>query len=229
MQTLTPAPRSRSPILLPEYRLGRRPPNYGRTFPPEVLSPDEIRALMADCGRGRAGVRNRAIMAVMWRAGLRVAEVVALLPSDINAEHGIVHVRRGKGRRARRVGIDNDALAVVAEWVAIRDELELPLGTPLFCTYFADPGGPGRPLYTSYVRSMLGRARRNAKIERRVHPHAFRHSFAWDLMLEGIPLVTISRLLGHASTAYTDAYLSHLAPLDLVTVIREREPWLAAA
>lgn len=221
---MTTVDRRRLPILTPEYRVGQHPPNFGRKYPPEVLTAEEIRGLMEHCGRGRgrAFVRNRAWIALAAATGLRISESLDLLPSDVDWEHGIVHVREGKNRRARRVGIDAASLAVVGEWRDERRGLGVPLGTPLFCTFAQDDFGPvGRPMWHSYVRDMLKRAARHAGVEKRVHCHAMRHTFAFRLMLAGVDLLTISLLLGHKSTAYTDAYLRHIAPLREVAQLQQ--------
>ncbi len=60
------------------------PPNKGKTYAPEVLTREEVRALLAACGRSASGLRNRALLAVLWRAGLRVGEALALRPSDLD-------------------------------------------------------------------------------------------------------------------------------------------------
>lgn len=221
--------RRRLPILQPDYWKGRPSPRRGRTFPPEVLTADEVGALMRHCGRpGRARARNAALIAVMWRSGLRVGEALALIPSDIEPSLGMLHVRRGKGRKPRRVGIDRGALAVVDGWLRYRDELGLEPGAPLFCTFQRDVFGPqGRPLGRAYVQEVLHRSARQAGIEKRVHPHALRHSFAFGLMSEGVNLLTISLLLGHTSTSTTDVYLRHIAPQQLLDAIADRDPWLA--
>src|SRR5580704_16684213 len=68
----------RSPVTLPEYRIGKAAPNKGRKFPPEPLTPREVLALIDACARGSAGMRNRALIALLWRTGLRVSEALAL-------------------------------------------------------------------------------------------------------------------------------------------------------
>src|SRR5579875_1244066 len=71
----------RSPVTLPSYRQGRPAPNKGRRFPAEPLSQREVLALLGTCGPGPSGRRDAALIVVMWRAGLRVAEAVALRPA----------------------------------------------------------------------------------------------------------------------------------------------------
>ena len=76
---------------------------------------------------------------------------------------------------------------------------------------------------SSYVRKALPRLAVRAGLERRVHPHALRHSLATALAHEGKPLPAITAQLGHSSTAVTDRYLAKIAPADLVQQIRDRD------
>ncbi len=125
------------------------PPNKGRTFPPEVLTQGEIRALLAACGRSATGLRNRALLVVLWRAGLRVGEALALRPSDLDPAAGTLRVPRGKTGH-RTVGLDPEALALVEQWMTHRSAvLRLNGRRPLFCTL------RGQALQSSYVRSSL--------------------------------------------------------------------------
>ena len=156
-------------------------PNKGKTYPPEVLTPDEVREILATCSRrAPTGVRDRALITVMYRCGLRVSEALDLRPSDIDMKRGIVHVRDGKGHKARSVGIGDGALAVIELWLITRRSLGLAHnGTPLFCTL------KGGPVSDDAVRNMLRRRAARAGIEKRVHPHALRHSYAFELAEKG--------------------------------------------
>jgi integrase/recombinase XerD len=102
-------------------------------------------------------------------------------------------------------------------WVDHRRTLGLSGRSRLFCTL------GGRPLHASYVRTLLHRLGDKAGVEKRVHPHALRHSMAYDLMWEGVPVPIIQRQLGHASLATTQRYLDHIAPKDLVEAMQRRE------
>src|SRR4051812_41356549 len=183
-------PRRRSPITDPAYRLGKRPPNAGRTFPAEILTPDEIMRLVGACARrGPSGLRNRALIVVLWRSGLRIGEALALRPKDIDRDAGTITVLHGKGNKRRTVGVDPPALAIVERWLDCRAKLRprVPVGAPVFCTIARDEyGPPGRPMRSAYVRSMCKRLRGRAGIEKRVHPHGFRHTHAYELMMEGV-------------------------------------------
>src|SRR5579875_2167311 len=85
----------RSPVTFASYREGKEPPNKRRKFPPEVLTPDEVFALMRACGKGPAGLRKRALIAVGARAGLRCKEALDLYPKDVDLERGHIRVLHG--------------------------------------------------------------------------------------------------------------------------------------
>jgi site-specific recombinase XerD len=217
--------RRRSAITLPGYRLGMKPANFGQKYPAEVLSRQEVGELLAACSRrGPTGLRNRALIVVMWRAGLRVAEALALYPKDVDLDAGTIAVLHGKGDRRRLAGMDAQAGAVVDAWLSRRRELGIGRGAPLFCAISV--GSRGRPLRSAYVRETMKLLARKAGIEKRVHPHGLRHTCAAELALEGVPVHVIRRQLGHASLATTERYIDHLMPMDIVGAMQLRQ-WLS--
>ena len=199
----------------------RSPANKGRKLPGEVLSASEVVALIRACGRGPSGVRNAAIIATLFGAGLRVSEALDLRPSDLDTKHGTIRVRHGKGDRSRTVALDSSAQAYLERWLTTRSHIGLNGRQPLFCT-ISKGEGLGSRLDSSYMRRLLPRLAAKAGIERRVHPHALRHSLATALAYEGKPLPVITAQLGHSSTAVTDRYLARIAPSDLVASVRDR-------
>lgn len=209
----------RSPVTLPSYRKGQPAPNKGRKFPPEVLTPAEVYALIEACGRGPAGRRNRALITVMWRAGLRCAETLALYPKDVDLELGQVQVLHGKGNRRRVVGFDPGACAIVDQWARQRPRLGLTGRHPLFCVISAPT--LGQPVASPYVRELLKRLAERAGIEKRVHPHGLRHTYASYLMERGVPLTVIMTMLGHGSLGVTERYVNHLNPFEKLERIRQ--------
>ena len=207
-----------SPVTAPGYHAGRTAPNKGRTFPAEVLTPDEVTTLIKACSnRAPTGIRNRALITSLYRGGLRLGEALALAPKDVDLNRGTVTVLHGKGDRRRTVGIDPGAVAIVSRWVDRRKALEPRRGAPLFCTL------DGKPLHPSYVRTLLPRLAGKVGIARRVHPHGLRHTHAYELMWEGLPVPLIQRQLGHANLATTARYLDHIAPADVIAAMQERE------
>jgi integrase/recombinase XerD len=195
-------------------------PEVSTKRPPQPLSEPEVRALLAACGRGPAGVRNRALIAVLWQGGLRVGEALALYPRDIRS-NGCLGVRHGKNDRDRVVGLHQEADAVLGRWVAVRDGLGINGHHPVFCTIAeGTTRRRGDPLQPSYVRHLLKRLQTKAGIDRRVHAHGLRHTHAHDLVLAGVPLVDIRDQLGHRNASTTDIYLRRIAPVDRVNRIR---------
>jgi integrase len=216
--------RRRSHITRPEYRRGRRPDNAGQTFPPEPLTRADVDRLLAGLSTtSAAGIRNRALIVVIWRAGLRIAEAIALHPRDVDLDAGTIRVRHGKGDRDRLVGLDPEACEVVALWMERRASVGLRNGHPIFAVYSSGHGGRhGKPLYTSYVRDMLKRLARKAGVDRRVHPHGFRHTMAFELANEATPIDHIRVQLGHTRLEHTERYVKHLNPVVVVDTMRAR-------
>lgn len=213
--------RGRSPVTYSTYRLGQRPANYGRTFPAEVLTPDEIRRLLAAVSnRGPTGVRNRALVVVLWRGGLRISEALALYPKDVDPARGTITVLHGKGDRRRTVGLDPQAMATIERWLEVRAKRGISPRRPLFCT--VSKGARQRAVHAAYVRNFLKAAAAKAGIDKRVHPHGFRHTHAFELMQEGVPLPVIKDQLGHSSLDTTYRYLRHIAPLEIVKTMQAR-------
>src|SRR3954454_15361520 len=112
----------------------RVPVNKGTKLPGEVLEAWEVVALIRACGRGPSGVRNAALIAIMFGAGLRVSEALALRVSDLNLRNGTVRVRHGKGDGAPTVALDPSERAYFERWLGRRDQLGLNGRQPLFCT-----------------------------------------------------------------------------------------------
>jgi len=202
-------------------------------------------ALLDACGRfSPVGLRNRALITLMYRAGLRVSEALALQPKDVDLENGVIRILHGKGDRYRAVGLDPGAAAVVAAWLAERNRAQraaaredvvrriggsspvMPVSrgrtgdslasAPLLCTAY------GTPLTTGYVRRLMKRLGRQAGIAKRVHAHGLRHTHAAQLRSEGVDVGIISRQLGHRSLLTTIRYLDHIEPTAVVDAMRRR-------
>ena len=204
-------------VTKPGYHKGRIPANKGRRYPPEVLSPEEVHAILDACSDTLLGIRNQALITTLYRAGLRCKEALLLEPKDISFFDVSIRVLHGKGDRARTVGIDPVALSVIERWIEERDGHGFTDTQPLYCTRH------GGPIGSSYVRELLPRLARKVGIAKRVHTHGLRHTHAYELMMEGIPISIIQRQLGHSSLATTDIYLSHIAPKQVIEAISRRE------
>jgi site-specific recombinase XerD len=172
--------------------------------------------MLAASRRAPTGIRNRALVAVMYYAGLRLAEALALLPRHVDLDEGQIQVERGKGHKPRRVGFNVTGMPHVERWMEVRTDRGIATNAqPLFCTL------KGGKLDPRYVRQFLDRYAEKAGIEKRVHPHGLRHSFAANLANRGVPMHKIQKQLGHSSLAITDGYLNSIAPAETVKAVRD--------
>lgn len=207
-----PASRKAKPGAKPEAK--RR----SRKLPPEPLTAYEVRALLNACSnRAPTGIRNKALLVLLYRAGLRLSEALSLLPKDLDREAGVVRVLHGKGDKARVVGLDAGAWAVLERWLDRRKVLGFNGREPVFCTL------KGGAIHTAYIRTLMPRLAIKAGINKRVHAHGLRHTHAFELANEGTPLHVIQQQLGHTSLAVTSRYVSHLAPGEVIAKMRGRE------
>ncbi len=195
----------------------RRPANKGKRYPAEILTPDEVRALIKACSnRAPTGIRNRALLVLLYRGGVRVTEALRLCPKDLDRDAGTVTVLRGKGGKRRTIGLDPGAFALVQRWLDMRARWGINGRAPLVCTL------TGKPVASAYVRALMKRLQRRAGITKRVHPHGLRHTHAAELAFEGQPMNLIQAQLGHSSLATTSRYLAHIAPAQLVEAMKAR-------
>lgn len=197
--------------------------------PAAVLTEQQIRAILQTFGPGPSGVRNRSLVLVLWRTGIRLGEALALAPRDVDLASSTswLTVRSGKGGRSRRLAVHQEAALALELWLARRAELFRAHGlafkapyAPLFCTITT--GGVGGELGQQYVREMLNERAKRAGLDVRVHPHAFRATLAVELAGEGRPLPVIRDVLGHRSVGTTDAYLRRVAPAELELALTDR-------
>jgi integrase/recombinase XerC len=218
-------------------------PSSRKTYPAAVLTPAEVQALINACSAtSRIGTRNRALLTLLYRSGLRISEAVGypgraetriIMPdgsekiqaprppiaplkvSDVNLEAHSIRLQHTKSGKAQTRGFHPSATDALARWMDVRRQLGLNGRQALFCTL------RGEPLSEQYVRALLGRLAgpKKAAIDKRVHPHALRHTFAVELERAGTPVTTISKLLGHSSIAVTSRYLDHLSNGEAVTFL----------
>jgi site-specific recombinase XerD len=158
---------------------------------------------------------------LLWRSGLRCGEALALMPKDVDLEGGRIAVLHGKGDRARIVGIDPAACAVIEIWARERRQLGLTGRQPFFCVV-AEPTR-GLPVQSAYVRDLLRDLALKAGVDKRVHAHGLRHTYASYLIEHGAPIHHIRRSLGHSSLAVTERYADHLNPVEVVDRMRSIE------
>ena len=140
---LDAAGRRRSPATLPDFHAGRPPRNKGLRYPADPPTIEEIVTVMRHAGDGAHGRRLRGLIVVLWRAGLRICEALALTEADLDARRGSLLVRRGKGGRRREVGMDDWAWEQLEPWLQVR--VQLPVDRCSASSTDRRAGGRGRP------------------------------------------------------------------------------------
>jgi site-specific recombinase XerD len=182
------------PERVPDGRLAPRRPRRL----PDAPTSAEIEQLLAGLeGEGAIAIRNRALVELVYSAGLRSAEAVGLDLGDVDFEQELLHVRHGKGGKDRVVPLGEEAQHWLARYLRdARPELAAGANDALFLSV------RGRRLDTSTLRRVAP------------HPHRLRHAFATHLLEGGADLRTIQELLGHSSLSTTQIY-SHVDPRHL--------------
>lgn len=194
------------------------PTLQGSAVSDQLVSVDEARALiLAASGRAPTGIRNRALVAVMYRSGLRPGEALALLPADVDLAAATIAVPPRKEGRGRTTGLDAPTRRLIAAWLTRRAQRGLGPESRLFCTL------AGEPLKAAYVRELLPRLARRAGIAKRVHPLALRYANAAELAEEGIPAAMIDRHLGIASVGGARRYRRPVSEHEVVRAIADRD------
>jgi site-specific recombinase XerD len=222
---LDSAGRRRSPATLPGYHAGRPPRNKGQRYPADPPTVEEIVAVMRLTGEHPHGWRLRALIVVLWRAGLRIHEALALAERDLDPRRGSLLVRNGKGGKRREVGMDEWGWEQLRPWLSAR--AELPLGR-LFC--IIDGPTRGLPWASAGVRRELRRLAAEAGVRRRFAPHQLRHAHALELAREGVPLNIIQRQLGHTNLGTTSIYLQGIDPDEIIAAVHARRaPMMSAS
>lgn len=202
-----------------KHALTHKTTTKGRKFHTEIYTKEEVMALADQCNKGVSGLRNKVLIVVLYRCGLRVSEVLSIKPSDYNQTEGTLRVI-GKGNKMRVVGLDSQTRMNLDLWMLRRKELGINGTSPIFCGISKQ--NLGKPILTVYIRNLLKELGAKAGIEKRMNPHNFRHTFAHDLLNEGIGLQHIQISLGHSAIATTSKYLQRFNPRETIETIKER-------
>ncbi len=169
---------------------------------PEVLSEAEVEALL---GRPRLdkplGVRDAAMLEVLYATGLRVSELLGLRVNSVNLEAGYL-VAMGKGSKERVVPMGEYAVEILSRYMSgARGDLMRGAASP-----FLFLNRSGRPLTRQGFWKMLKKYARQTGIEKRITPHTIRHSFATHMLERGADLRSVQEMLGHAKLSTTQIY-----------------------
>jgi site-specific recombinase XerD len=179
-----------------------------RTKRPQVtfLNPEELSRLTAQPDTAKvSGLRDRAILELLFSSGLRVSELVALDRDHINLKRREFMVR-GKGQKDRPVFISDEAAAWIEKYLDKRTDNTKPLFIRYSGSKKVDNSGNFSRLTARSVQRMVSRYALLAGITKHVSPHTLRHSFATDLLMNGADLRSVQAMLGHSNIATTQIY-----------------------
>ena len=192
-------------------------PRIGR-YLPDVLSVEEVDRIMesVDCSNPK-GLRDRAILEILYGCGLRVSEAVGLRISDVFIKEGFVRVI-GKGNKQRIVPLGEVAADCFTEYLGCRGEAAKPEFSDI-----AFLNRNGMPLSRVYVFNMVKTQAIAAGISKNISPHTFRHSFATHLIENGADLRVVQEMLGHESILTTEIY-THINSATWQAAVLEHHP-----
>ena len=192
-------------------------PKIGR-YLPAVLSVEEVGAIIDGVDtRDPKGIRDKAILEILYGCGLRVSELCGLLISHVYMDEGFVRVV-GKGNKERLVPMGESAAAAFGQWLAVRGEAYAPEYSDIaFLNRF------GKPLSRVSVFKMVREYALLAGVTKEISPHTFRHSFATHLIENGADLRVVQEMLGHESITTTEIY-THIDTATWQSAILEHHP-----
>ncbi len=168
---------------------------------PTVLSEDEVRSILLSI----SNIKHRTILMLAYSSGLRLSEVLHLREGDLHRERGVIHVKKGKGRKDRYTILSGKAQEILDDYL----RCYMPKGKWLF------PGrNPKMHLSARTVEWAFRRAMERTEINKRASVHTLRHSFATHLLESGINLRYIQEMLGHKKTETTQIY-THVCKKDI--------------
>ncbi len=198
--------------------IGLRSPKLSRKLPAS-LTPDQVRRILETPSvKTPLGLRDRALLELLYAAGLRAAEILSIRLEQLDLDSGSARVI-GKGNKERLVLLGKAAEEAIRRYLdTARPKLvRSKSGGEVFL------GNHGRRLTTSHLWGIVKRAAQSAGLDTRVYPHLLRHSFATHLLSGGADLRVIQELLGHARIATTEIY-SHVDEDRLATTFDRFHP-----
>jgi len=180
---------------------------------PQVLDPDEAKALVEVPTDAPLGLRDRALLELFYSSGLRLSELCALRWRDLDLSDALVNVL-GKGNKQRSVPLGSHAREALAQWRASTGAAN---DAPVF------PGRGGGAITPRAVQLRMRHLAQQQGLFKRVHPHLLRHSFASHILESSGDLRGVQELLGHADIATTQIY-THLDYQHLAKVYDAAHP-----
>ena len=152
------------------------------------LEPEQINAILEHAKT--CSSRDYLILRLLWRSGMRVSELLALTPSDLEPYNQVLNITKAKGKKQRRVVVDPPMFAMLSTYIS---ETEIPEEQPIF------------GFSSVHIWRLCRKYGKMIGVD--VHPHMFRHSYAIHLIRNGVDLRRLQQLLGHSNIQTTTIYL----------------------
>lgn len=173
-----------------------------KSLPRDILTREEVKRLLdTPDTRSAAGIRDRAILELLYSTGLRRSEATKLIFSDLDLSGGRVFVKEGKGRKDRVVPIGKKAVSSLRKYLAkSRPKFERGASERIWLSE------SGKPLESTEVGKRFNTHAKKAGLSREITPHTMRHTFATHMIDAGAPVSIVQRILGHSSIRTTQIY-----------------------
>jgi integrase/recombinase XerD len=202
-------------------------PRFGRKLPRPLGEAEMVTLIEAPPPDTLRGLRDRAMLSLMYAAGLRVSELISLTLGDVDRARGIVSAL-GKGKKRRLVPLGEVALDHLATYLGAREadaaaKAQRAGARRAKISELLFPSPRGGKLTRQAFWKIVGRTARAAAIRGHVHPHQLRHSFATHLLSGGADLRSVQTLLGHANVATTEIY-THVSQDRVRQAYRKAHP-----
>jgi len=180
-----------SNILKKDITLGIKRPKKEKRIP-NVLSKEEVKSLL----KSITNQKSKLMITLLYSAGLRVSELISLKVENLNFKEKVGYVKQGKGRKDRMFNLPENLLEILKSYADSQKEKNMGY---LF-------SGRNPKLSARNIQKIVARASKKAGIEKEVHPHTLRHSFATHLLENGVDIRMIQELLGHNDLSTTQIY-----------------------
>ena len=196
-------------------------PRKDTSLPRTVLTDDEVRKILEQPRLNHDfGIRDRAVLEVFYSTGIRLEEMTRLTVFDCDLQGGLLRVNKGKGSKDRLIPLGKYSVAILRKYIAhVRPRYHdvAKAGKALFLNRF------GQPLSKQMIEIFVRNYARKAGIIKKVTPHAFRHTFATDLVRNGADIAAVRKMLGHSGLRTTQIYIK-VAVKDVKTTHGRHHP-----
>jgi integrase/recombinase XerD len=194
----------------------------GSRLPKVLLTPDEVNLILDQPNLSlMVGIRDRAVLEVLYSTGIRVGECEALTIYDVDLKSRLLRIRSGKGRKERVVPVGKEAAYWLKEYLQKVRPRSNRLAANVRSLFL---GVNGKPMTNKMIREMIHKYVKQAQLKKKgISCHTFRHTFATELIKNGADIVSVQKLLGHKDIKSTLIY-TKVVPMDIKKTHTQTHP-----